>query len=104
MPEIHDEHVMGDVPDDPEIVRDEEIGQPHLLLQIGEKVEHLSLNRHIEGRYRLVRDHELRREHECASNCDALALSAREHVRIAIVVLRPQTHLRHHCPRALGAL
>ncbi len=95
---------MRDVPHDAEIVRDEEIGEAQLRLQVGEEVEDLRLDRDVERRDRLVGDDELRREHERAGDRDALALAAGEHVRIATVVLGPQADLRHHRPGALCAL
>ena len=95
---------MGDVPDDAEIVRDEQVGEPHLALQVGEEVEHLRLDRDVEGRDRLVGDDQLRLEHQRAGDGDALALAAGEHVRVAAVVLRPQADLRHHVARPRGAL
>ena len=53
-------HVVGDVAHDGEIVRDEEIGEPELALQVGQQVEHLRLDRHVERRDRLVGDQQLR--------------------------------------------
>jgi hypothetical protein len=104
MAEIHHEHVVRDVPDDAEIVRDEEIGEPQLGLKVGEQVEDLRLDRNVERRDGFVGDDELRRQHQRAGNRDALTLAAREHVRVAPVVLRPQAHLRHHLARSAGPL
>ena len=85
--EIHDEHVVRDVPHDAEVVRDEEVGEPELLLQVGQQVQHLGLDRDVERRDRLVGDEQLRRQHQGAGDGDALALAAGEHVRVAGVVL-----------------
>ena len=41
--EIHDQHAVGDVVHDVEVVRDEEIGQLELGLQLLQQVEHLRL-------------------------------------------------------------
>src|SRR5260221_2799574 len=102
--EIHDEKIIGDVADDAEIVRDEEVGQAELVLQVVEQVEHLGLDRDVEGGDRLVGDHQLGPQHERARDGDALALAAREHVRVALVMLGPQPDLFHHVARRRRAL
>ena len=88
--EVHHHHLVGDVPHHREIVADEEIGEAELVLQVGEDVQHLRLDRDVERRYRLVEDQDLRLQHQRAGDRDALALAAGEHVRIAVVVLRPE--------------
>ena len=102
--QVHDEHVVRDVPDDAEVVRDEEVGEPELALQVGEQVQHLRLHRDVERRDRLVGDDQRRIQHQRARDRDALPLAAREHVRIARVVLGPQADLGEHRAGALGAL
>ena len=47
-PEIHHEDPVADMPDDAEIVRNEEIGEISLLLQILKQVDYLRLDRHVE--------------------------------------------------------
>ena len=42
--EVHDCHSVTQVSDDAQIVTDEQVGQTHLLLQIEQKIEHLSLH------------------------------------------------------------
>ena len=81
--EIHDGDPVGDVPDDREVVRDEEIGELEVVLQRLEQVEDLRLDRHVERRDRLVGDDEVRVDGERARDADSLALAARELVRIA---------------------
>jgi hypothetical protein len=76
------------VPHDGQVVRDEEVGQRELVLQFVEQVDDLGLDRDVEGRYRLVRDDEVRVEREDARDADALPLAARELVRIAADRLR----------------
>ena len=102
--EIHDHHVIGDMAHDRQIVADEEIGEIEPLLDVGEEVQHLRLDRHIERRDRLVEHQDGRRQHQRAGDGDALALAAREHVRIAVVMLGPQADIGHHFARPLGAL
>src|SRR5829696_4265904 len=86
------------------VVRDEEVGEPELLLQVGQEVQHLGLDRDVERRHRLIRDEQLRRQHQRPRDGDALALAAGEHVRIAGVVLGAKPDLRHHGAGASGAL
>ena len=97
--EIHDHHVIGDVAHDREIVADEEIGEIEPLLDVGEEVQHLRLDRHIERRDRLVEHQDVGIEHQGAGDGDALALAAGEHVRIAVVMLGPQADIGHHRAR-----
>ena len=51
--QIHHRDAVGDVFDDVQIVRDEQVRQPHALLQIVQEVNHLRLNRHIQRGDRL---------------------------------------------------
>ena len=94
--EVHHHHVIGHVLHHREVVRDEHVGGVELLLQIHEQVEHLGLNRHVQRRSRFVRDQHFRLQHHCPRQSDTLALTAGEHVRIALVMLRAQADLLHH--------
>ncbi len=82
--EIHHRDPVGDVADDGEVVRDEEIGEVELLLQLDEQVQDLGLDRDVERGDRLVGDDELRLQDERAGEADALALAAAELVRVAL--------------------
>ena len=86
--EVHHHHPVGDVPDDVQVVRDEDVGEPEVALQVLEQVEDLRLHRHVEGGDRLVADDQLRVDGERARDADPLALPAGELVREAVVVLR----------------
>src|SRR5438132_1550392 len=46
---------------------DEDVSEVELLLQVGEQVDHLRLDRDVEGRDGLVRDHELRPQRQSPS-------------------------------------
>ena len=59
-PEVHHQHVVRDVADHGQVVRDEEIGEAELALQVGEQIQHLRLHRDVERRHRLV-GHDQRR-------------------------------------------
>src|SRR5206468_7834808 len=81
--EIHYRHARGDVLHHREIVCDEDVGEAELALQVLQQVDHLRLDRDIERRYRLVAHDEARLDRERPRDADALALAARELVRIA---------------------
>ncbi len=85
--QIHDRHAIADMPDDRQIVGDEEIGQPEIVLQILEQIDDLRLNRDVERRDRFVANDEVRLDGEGTRDADALPLPAAELVRIAIGVV-----------------
>jgi hypothetical protein len=60
--QIHDEDAVAHVLNDIKIVRDEDIGEGEVPLEIDEQVEHLRLDRLVERGNRLVEDDELRLE------------------------------------------
>jgi len=59
-PGVHDDPTLARLGDDPDVVSDEEHGQPTLLPKPREDVEDLRLDRHVEGRRRLVGDQDRR--------------------------------------------
>ena len=79
---------VADVLDHGQVVRDEQISEAELALQVDHQVEHLGLDRDVERGDRLVGDDQLGLQRERAGDADALALAARELVRI-IAHLRP---------------
>ena len=58
-PEVHHRTSSAMWRDDLQIVRDEEVGDADLLLQVHQQVQHLRLDRHVERRDRLVGDDQL---------------------------------------------
>jgi hypothetical protein len=76
--EVHDRNPVGDVPHDREVVRDEQIGELELLLQLLEQIDDLRLDGDVERGDRLVRDDEVRVERERSRETDPLALAAGE--------------------------
>ena len=82
--EVHHRRTPADVLHQPQIVRDEQIREPELLLQFDQEIHDLRLNRHVQRRYRLVGNDEGRIERECARNPDTLTLTAAEFVRISV--------------------
>ena len=103
--EVHDGDPVGDVAHHRQVVGDDDVGQPELVLQVLEQVDDLRLHGDVEGGDRLVGDDELGRQGERAGDADALALAAGELVRVAVVVLRAQAdQLEQRLHGALGAL
>ena len=85
--EVHDADAVADMPDDAEIVGNEEIGKSELFLEVLEKVDYLGLDRDVERGYRLVADDEFGVEGQRARKADPLALPAAELVGIAVEVV-----------------
>ena len=92
LPEIHDRDAVGEVAHDAKVMRDEEIGDTLLRLQIDKEVEDGRLHRDVERRCRLVAKHERRRAGESARDRDALLEPAREEGGPQIEMMRPQLH------------
>jgi len=57
--QIHDRDTITDMADHPEVVGNENISQVELILQLNEQIEDLSLDRHIQGRRRFIRNDQL---------------------------------------------
>ena len=91
--QIHHGHVIADVLDDGQVVRDEDVGKRKLLLQVDQQVDDLGLDRDIEGRHRFVADDELRAERERPGDADALPLSPGELVGVAAGLLGGEADL-----------
>src|SRR6266851_1818227 len=89
--EIHHRDAVADVLDQSQIVRDEQIRQLQLLLQIHQQVHDLRLHRDVERRDRLVEHEERRVQRERAGEPDALPLAAAELMRISLEMRRVQT-------------
>ena len=80
--EVHDGDAVAHVRDGTEIVRDEEIGHAEALLQIREQIENLRADRDVQRGDGLVQHDQLGRQRQRAGDGDALALAARELVRV----------------------
>ena len=81
---MHDGDAVADVFHDPQVVRDEEVGQLELALEVLEQVDDLRLNRHVQGRNGLVGDDEVRVDRERPRETDSLPLAARKLMRIRL--------------------
>ena len=84
----HDDHVVGDAPDDIEIVGDEQHRHAEPFLQVLQKLKDLRLHRDVERCRRLVGDQKIGTIGERHGDHYPLALSAGELVRIGAQPLR----------------
>ncbi len=90
--EVHDSHSVRDVTHDREVVCDEEERDTEFVLQILQQVDHAGLNRHVERRDGLVENEQLGLQDEGPGDTDALALAARELVRVTVRVVGLEPH------------
>ena len=77
-PEVEHGDAVGEVAHDAEVVRDEQVGDALVGLQLGQQVEDRRLHGDVERRGRLVADHDARLAGERARDRDALLEPARE--------------------------
>ena len=84
LPEIHHRYTVADALDHGHIVRNEQEGDPELLLQVEQEIDDLRPDRHVQRRNRLVGDHHLGIQGQRTGDGDPLALPAGEFVRIAV--------------------
>jgi hypothetical protein len=80
---MHDSDARGQVTHHRHGVRNEQVGQLKLALQLGQQVHHLCAHADVERRNRLIGDDEFRPERQCPGDADALALASAELVRVA---------------------
>ena len=85
---VHHEHVVAELGDDAQVVRDEQHRHAVLVLQPAQELEDLRLHGDVERRRRLVGDQELRAARDRHRDHDALPHAARELVRILVEPLR----------------
>ena len=103
-PQEHHTHPVGAVADHPQVVGDQHIGQPPRRLQVGQQVEHLGLHRHIQGRDRLIADHQPGGQGQGPGNAHPLALAPGQGVGIAPQQVPGQPHLVQQHRRPGGNL
>ena len=103
-PDVHHGHAVADVAHHAQVVRHEEVGQPELGLQIQQQVQDLGLHRDVQGRDRLIGDHQARVQGQRAGDADALALAAAEGMREAPHVLGPEPDAAQEIRHALFTL
>ena len=79
---IHDNDLVADLGDHAKVMGDEDNGHSQFIFQFFQKFYNLCLDRHIQGRGRLVRNQKLRITGECHGNHDPLTHAAGKLVRI----------------------
>ena len=89
--EIHHRDTMADALHHSQVVRDEEIGEAVLVLQIHQQVYDLRLNGHVERGDRFVGDDQFGRRRHGARNGNALALAAGKLMRqvVGLISAKP---------------
>ncbi|EPX87854.1 hypothetical protein ruthe_00059 [Rubellimicrobium thermophilum DSM 16684] len=90
--QIHHRHAVGDGVHHRHVVRDEQVGQPAFGLQVAQQGQNPRLHRDVEGRDALIGDDQLGVEGKGTGDADALALAAREFVRVAVERLPREAH------------
>ncbi len=93
--EIEDCDPVGDVADDAEVVRDEEIGGAMLRLQLDQQIENRRLDGDVERRGRFVAHDDLRLAGERTRNREPLLQSARELAWLRAHVTLREAHGLH---------
>ena len=93
--EIHHRHAIADVLHHTQIVANEEIGKIHLLLELGQQVDHLGLDGHIQGRDRFVADDGQGIQGQGPGDADALALASGKFMGVPAHVCRMEPHAVH---------
>ncbi len=80
---LHDGDARGKLRDDGQAVRNQQVRECEIALQILQQFQNLRANGNVERGNRLIRDDQARTEHQRARNADTLALAAGKFVRIA---------------------
>ena len=94
--EVHNRDFIGDVFYNGKIVRNEDVGHTLLALKLFEKVDYLCLYRYVERGYGLIAYNELRLYRKSSRYADSLTLTARELVRISVVMVRLKSASFHN--------
>ena len=102
--EVHDGDALGNVPHDKKVMRDEQIRNAELFLQLLKHVDDLRLNGNVQRGHGLVADDELGVHGESSGNADSLALTAGKLMCVARGVLGIESHGRHELEDFLAAL
>ena len=88
--EVHDTDPVRDVADDGDVVRDEQVREPFILLQVLEHIDDLRLDGDVQRGDGFVADDELRFHSQRSRDADALLLAAGELMRETVGVFRIQ--------------
>ena len=79
--------------DDGKVMRNEQIGNAHLFLELLHQVQNLRTDGYVQCGNRFVGDNKLRLHNHCSGKADTLSLAARELMRITGQMLRKEADL-----------
>src|SRR5229473_4089543 len=102
--EIHHRDAVADMGNHRQIVGYENVSETEVALQLGEQIEHVAADRHVERRHHLVANDQLRPKRQRSRNDHALLLTAGKLVRISLADLLGQADALHGIVRARQAL
>ena len=102
--EVHHRDAVADMPHNGQVVRDEQVCQPELVLQVFQQVDYLRLNGHIQRGDWLVANDESRVDRQRARYADALALPAAEFVWVAVRHIRIESYRLQEFGNAVAVL
>jgi hypothetical protein len=85
--QIHNRDAIGNVADDGQIVRDEQIRETEFALQLFQQIQDTGADGYIERRNRFIQHQQLRLQSQGAGDTNALALAARKFLGVAAGVL-----------------
>ena len=101
---VHNSDSVRNMSDNQKVVRDEEIGNAQLLLQLFKHIDDLRLDGNVQRGYSLVADDESGIYCQRSRNTDTLSLTAGELVDISCRVLCVQSDQFHEAEDLLSAL
>ena len=93
--QIHDADSVRNILYNRKVMRDKQIGQLGIFLQILKQVDNLRLNGYIQRRNRFIADYKLRLNSQRSGDTDTLTLTAGELMRETMQKIRLQTALLH---------
>ena len=93
--QVHDADAVADILHHAQVVGDEEVGQVLLLLQVGQQVEDLGLDGHVQSGHGLVAHHKGGVEGQAAGDADTLPLAAGELVGVTAEHIGVQAAVLH---------
>ncbi len=90
---LHHVDPVSQLPHDGQIVRDEQIADQELFLQLPEQLQNLRLHGNVESRHGFIKHYELRPDSESARDSNALALTSGKCRRLASRVMPSKADL-----------
>ena len=90
--QVHHRHPVAHMLHHRQVMGDKQIGQAEFRLEVLEQIDDLGLDRHVQGRHRLIADDQIGIQGQGTGHADALALAPGELVGVATHVLLSQPH------------